>query len=278
MKRSLGDKRRYLTTPRSTNHPRTRHHGTGPTSRLFDNADFGYRRITVLRPLRLCFQITVDARSGLKYRPGAVRRLLAVQGRTWQRTAAGLEPKPGRPFSRSSGPCPTMSKLGQGRQRHGAEEDLPRLLHRGGSRGRARHRQTPQSSRSMRKPCSASPCPLDDEAFTPCWACKRRTRAGRGERHRIRTRPGPGRDAENIPLPGRYRQLFPAKEFSLMCQMPGSTARRWTSRTVVSAGGLRINFNGCSSTPAARGRWPRSILELAEVEKRILELLREVTE
>lgn len=32
------------------------------TSRVFDNTDFGYRRVTVLRPLRLRFQITDEAR------------------------------------------------------------------------------------------------------------------------------------------------------------------------------------------------------------------------
>lgn len=63
MKRSLGDKRRYL--DQAALDAVTREHGTmenSQTSRVFDNADFGYRRITVLRPLRLRFQITEDAR------------------------------------------------------------------------------------------------------------------------------------------------------------------------------------------------------------------------
>jgi type I restriction enzyme M protein len=63
MKRSLGDKRRYL--DQAALDAVTREHGSmahGDTSRVFDNADFGYRRITVLRPLRLRFQITQDAR------------------------------------------------------------------------------------------------------------------------------------------------------------------------------------------------------------------------
>lgn len=63
MKRSLGDKRRYL--DQSALDAITREHGAlenSKTSRVFDNTDFGYRRITVLRPLRLRFQITDEAR------------------------------------------------------------------------------------------------------------------------------------------------------------------------------------------------------------------------
>lgn len=63
MKRSLGDKRRYL--DQAALDAVTREHGAmenSQTSRIFDNSDFGYRRITVLRPLRLRFQITDDAR------------------------------------------------------------------------------------------------------------------------------------------------------------------------------------------------------------------------
>ncbi|MRT32780.1 SAM-dependent DNA methyltransferase, partial [Xylella fastidiosa subsp. multiplex] len=63
MKRSLDDKRRYL-DPVALD-AITREHSTlenSQTSRVFDNTDFGYRRITVLRPLRLRFQITDDAR------------------------------------------------------------------------------------------------------------------------------------------------------------------------------------------------------------------------
>lgn len=95
MKRSLGDKRRYL--EQTAIDAVTREHGSGTiikrwlrqdkdgkplewresapteqapegqkwseriTSRVLDNIDFGYRRITVLQPLRLRFEITDDA-------------------------------------------------------------------------------------------------------------------------------------------------------------------------------------------------------------------------
>jgi type I restriction enzyme M protein len=63
MKRSLGEKRRYL--DQAAIDSITREHGgleDGCTSRIFDNSDFGYRRISVFRPLRLRFEITDEAR------------------------------------------------------------------------------------------------------------------------------------------------------------------------------------------------------------------------
>jgi type I restriction enzyme M protein len=64
MKRSLGDKRRLLDERiiGAVSHE----HGNcvrSATSKIFDNADFGYRRITVERPLRLRFQITDEAKA-----------------------------------------------------------------------------------------------------------------------------------------------------------------------------------------------------------------------
>ncbi len=59
-----GDKRRYLSEDAIDTV--TREHGAfglSETSKLFDNADFGYRRITVQRPLRLKFQITQEAKA-----------------------------------------------------------------------------------------------------------------------------------------------------------------------------------------------------------------------
>ena len=59
MRRSLGDKRRYLTD--EIIEDLTREHGRFANTeicKVFDNAHFGFRRITVERPLRLRFQIT----------------------------------------------------------------------------------------------------------------------------------------------------------------------------------------------------------------------------
>jgi type I restriction enzyme M protein len=81
MKRSLGDKRRYL--DQAALDTVTREHGAmenSQTSRVFDSSDFGYRRITVLRPLRLRFQITDEARERfLNPCPELYDALLALQ-------------------------------------------------------------------------------------------------------------------------------------------------------------------------------------------------------
>ncbi|GMU45533.1 MAG: hypothetical protein AMXMBFR26_03150 [Porticoccaceae bacterium] len=88
MKRSLGDKRRYL--DQAAIDAVTREHGAmenSQTSRVFDNRDFGYRRISVLRPLRLRFEITDDARERfLDACPELFDALQAVQD------ALGTEP------------------------------------------------------------------------------------------------------------------------------------------------------------------------------------------
>ena len=60
-KRSLGDKRRHFS--KNQIDEIVRHYGRfeeNERSKLFDNADFGYTRVTVERPLRLCYQMTSD--------------------------------------------------------------------------------------------------------------------------------------------------------------------------------------------------------------------------
>jgi type I restriction enzyme M protein len=66
MRRSLGDKRRKIGEPedgRDQIAEIVRLYGQfsdGDTSKVFDNADFGYTRVTVERPLRLRYQMTVE--------------------------------------------------------------------------------------------------------------------------------------------------------------------------------------------------------------------------
>ena len=60
-KRSLGDKRRHLTG--SQIDAIVKLYGQrkdGEASKIFDNEDFGYTRVTVERPLRLCYQMTLE--------------------------------------------------------------------------------------------------------------------------------------------------------------------------------------------------------------------------
>jgi len=88
MKRSLGNKRRYL--DQATIDEVTREHGAlteSKTSKVFDNADFGFRRVTILRPLRLRFQVTQETKDRyLDICPELLDAVLAVE------EALGSEP------------------------------------------------------------------------------------------------------------------------------------------------------------------------------------------
>ena len=60
-KRSLGDKRRHITASQIAEIVKLYGRQTdGETSKTFDNADFGYTRVTVERPLRLRYQMTLE--------------------------------------------------------------------------------------------------------------------------------------------------------------------------------------------------------------------------
>jgi type I restriction enzyme M protein len=63
-KRSLGDKRRHITNSQIAEIVKLYGQlSNGETSRIFDNADFGYTRVTVERPLRLRYQMTLEDKS-----------------------------------------------------------------------------------------------------------------------------------------------------------------------------------------------------------------------
>ncbi len=63
-KRSLGDKRRHIAAGQIEQIVRLYgRFAEGEHSKIFDNADFGYTRVTVERPLRLTYRMTADARS-----------------------------------------------------------------------------------------------------------------------------------------------------------------------------------------------------------------------
>ncbi|MBI2954517.1 MAG: SAM-dependent DNA methyltransferase [Chloroflexi bacterium] len=60
-KRSLGDKRRHLTDAQIAEIVQVYGwHANRGISKIFDNADFGYTRVTVERPLRLCYEMTPE--------------------------------------------------------------------------------------------------------------------------------------------------------------------------------------------------------------------------
>src|SRR6185295_16126198 len=60
-KRSLGDKRRHITNSQIAEIVRLYgRQADGETSKTFENADFGYTRVTIERPLRLRYQMTLE--------------------------------------------------------------------------------------------------------------------------------------------------------------------------------------------------------------------------
>ena len=60
-RRSLGDKRRHIAMPQIAEIVRLYgRFAAGERSKIFDNADFGYTRVTVERPLRLRYQMTTE--------------------------------------------------------------------------------------------------------------------------------------------------------------------------------------------------------------------------
>ncbi len=62
--RSLGDKRRHITASQIGKVVRLYGQQTdGKKSKVFDNDDFGFTRVTVERPLRLCYQMTIDGQA-----------------------------------------------------------------------------------------------------------------------------------------------------------------------------------------------------------------------
>jgi type I restriction enzyme M protein len=88
-KRSLGDKRRHLSTAQIDEIVRI--YGRfqdEERSKIFDNADFGYTRVTVERPLRLRFQITPERKEQfLKDFPELADDVAAIE------TTLGTEPR-----------------------------------------------------------------------------------------------------------------------------------------------------------------------------------------
>jgi len=91
MRKSLGDKRNEVTAEQIAEIVRT--YGdfvAGPHCKIFDNADFGYRRITVERPLRLRYRLTDTALATI-LADKAVRKFLQPDRSGGQRALADPE-------------------------------------------------------------------------------------------------------------------------------------------------------------------------------------------
>lgn len=83
MRKSLGSKRKYLSDEQIAEIAKLHEaFEEGPNSKIFATTDFGYRRITVERPLRLRFSVTPDKLAVYRDTKGAdqVEAFAAVQG------------------------------------------------------------------------------------------------------------------------------------------------------------------------------------------------------
>lgn len=277
MKRSLGDKRRYL--DHASLELITREHGAmeeNQTNRVLDNADFGYRRITVLRPLRLCFQITEDARERfLNTCPELYDALLAVQdalgseplldwNETWEAVQQVFRTLPDDVESWAKGAKGTaQKKIFRDCFTVVAPEAAPVIA--------KRHNKFTLDEEAL-FPQGVSP--LDDEAF---YALLGLHAAGKG-RH-VEYEPDPAlKDFENIPLKEDIVSYFQR-------EVQPYVSDAWIDRETldeqdggIGKVGYEVNFNRVFFQYQPPRPLAEIDAELAEVEKRILELLREVTE
>ena len=130
-KRSLGDKRRHLTGGQiDAIVKRYGEQADGETSKMFDNEDFGYTRVTVERPLRLRYRMTIDDKGPVSSTPARTcsttcRRLTRSWGAS--RSATGMR-------------CGAASRtccIRAGRDGGTRAKALPQRLHAQGPRSRA---------------------------------------------------------------------------------------------------------------------------------------------
>ncbi|HBP6708437.1 class I SAM-dependent DNA methyltransferase [Pseudomonas aeruginosa] len=83
MRKSLGSKRKYLSDEQIAEIAKLHEaFEEGPNSKIFATTDFGYRRITVERPLRLRFSVTPEKLAAYRHTKGAdqIEAFAGVQG------------------------------------------------------------------------------------------------------------------------------------------------------------------------------------------------------
>jgi type I restriction enzyme M protein len=278
MKRSLGDKRRYL--DQTALDAITREHGAldnSKTSRVFDNTDFGYRRITVLRPLRLRFEITDDARERfLDTCPELYDALLAIEDRL------GAEPQLdwNIVWAQVQNIVKTLpddqgwAKGGKGTaQRKIFRECFTRVDPDAAPVVATRHKDDPLGREDL-FPGQTLPDHLNTQQLYALLGLHRD-----GKKHLIEYEADPAlKDSENIPLKEDIVGYF-------LREVRPYVADAWIDRETVDEQdegigkvGYEINFNRVFFQYQPPRPLHEIDAELAEVESRIMALLREVTQ
>ena len=259
MKRSLGNKRRYL--DEAAINDVTREHGAlteSKTSKVFDNADFGYRRVTILRPLRLRFQITREAKERyLDTCPELLDAVLAVEeilgdepyddwNKVWDKVQEIVKDLPDDVEGWAKGAKGTAQKKLFREVFTEVDPEAEPVI--------AKHHKIERLD-------TRRPVPRPDPAraetrriWMPCWACTPPARANTSNMNPTRR--------------SRTPKISPSRKTSsaMSCarcgptwRMPGSTAKPWTSRTTVSARwDTRSTSTASSSSTSRRVRCTRS--------------------
>ena len=279
MKRSLGDKRRYL--DQANIDAVTREHGgleDGKTSRIFDNRDFGYRRITVLRPLRLRFEINEEARERfLNACPELFDALQAVQdhlssepsldwNHTWDEVLKVFKRLPDNIEGWAKGAKGTAQKKIFCECFTTVDPDAAPVI--------AKHHKIEPLDRAGLFPGQTLPVDLTKDTLHKLLGLH-----ADGKGKHIEYEPDPAlKDFENVPL-NEDIVTYVRRE------VQPYVADAWIDRETqdeqdggIGKVGYEINFNRVFF----EYRSPRPLheidVELAEVERRIMGLLREVTE
>jgi type I restriction enzyme M protein len=279
MKRSLGDKRRYL--DQAALDAVTREHGASEiskTSRVFDNTDFGYRRITVLRPLRLRFQITVEARERfLNTCPELFDALQAVQDELgsepqldWNQAWDAVQ----EVFKILPDNLEGWTKGAKGTAQKKIFRDCFTTVDPGACPVIDKHHKAEPLDRAALFPGQTLPAGFGKDDLYELLGLH-----ADGKRKHIEYEPDPAlKDAESIPLKEDIVSY-------VLREVRPYVADAWIDRSTldeqdggIGKVGYEINFNRVFF----QYQTPRSLheidAELAGVEQRILELLREVTE
>lgn len=304
MKRSLGDKRRYL--DQAALDAVTREHGAmenSKTSRVFDNSDFGYRRITVLRPLRLRFEITEEARERfLNTCPELFDALQAVQD------TLGTEPLPNwndtwdtvqDVFKALPDDVEGWAKGAKGTAQKKIFRDCFTVVDPEAAPVIAKHHKVESLDRAALFPGQTLPADLgkdalyallglhadakgkhiDQSAGKPIGTAEGRREAVKHKDVFYEYEPDPAlKDSENIPLKEDIVSY-------MLREVRPYVADAWIDRETldeqdggIGKVGYEINFNRVFFQYQPPRPLHEIDAELAGVEQRILELLREVTE
>ncbi len=279
MKRSLGDKRRYL--DQAALDAVTREHGAlenSQTSRVFDNSDFGYRRINVLRPLRLRFQITDEARERfLNTCPELYDALQAVQDTLgtdplldWNQTWDAVQ----QVFKALPDDVEGWAKGAKGTAQKKIFRDCFTVVDPEAAPVIAKHHKVESLDRAALFPSQTLPADLGKDDLLELLGLHT---DGKGKHIEYEHDPAL-KDAENI-------QLKEDIVSYVLREVRPYVADAWIDRDTldeqdggIGKVGYEINFNRVFFQYQPPRPLHEIDAELAGVEQRILELLREVTE